>query len=120
MHQQHRLFTSSATGWGVKLKGWRYPTVFNTDTGEVKFDNYGGKWGDEKRLNEFKQRCSVESAIMRAELEGRKYTETKLDDGRIRIRIEAEEAPARVSVGIDGSGGGDFVTSGAGRSSFSL
>jgi len=28
----------------VKLPDWKYPVVFDTNSGEAKFDNYGGRW----------------------------------------------------------------------------
>ena len=39
-----KLFTSQATGLAVRLSGWRYPVVCDVASGEVKFDNYGGRW----------------------------------------------------------------------------
>ena len=41
-----KLFTSQATGLAVRLSGWRYPVVCDVASGEVKFDNYGGRWKD--------------------------------------------------------------------------
>lgn len=39
-----RLFSGSATGLAVELPGWKYPLVCQTDTGELKYDTYGGTW----------------------------------------------------------------------------
>ena len=39
-----RLFTSETTGWQVVLPKWRYPIVCETDRGDVKFDNFNGRW----------------------------------------------------------------------------
>jgi len=43
-HGAVRLFSGEATGLIVKLPNWQYPVVFNTSTGEAKYDNYGGRW----------------------------------------------------------------------------
>ena len=34
-----KLFSSSATGVIVKLPGWRYPAVFDTQSGQARYDN---------------------------------------------------------------------------------
>ena len=41
------LFSGQATGLVVKLPGWEYPAVIDALTGTVKYDNYGGAWGDQ-------------------------------------------------------------------------
>ena len=40
----HELFTSNATGLAVHLLDWRYPVVCELDTGQIRYDNYGGRW----------------------------------------------------------------------------
>ena len=37
-----KLFSETVSGLAVRLPDWRYPVVFNTDTGDTKFDNYEG------------------------------------------------------------------------------
>ncbi len=39
-----QLFTQEATGWIVQLHGWRYSVVCQTDSGQVLFDNFQGRW----------------------------------------------------------------------------
>jgi hypothetical protein len=39
-----KLFSSTATGLTVQLPGWSYPVVFDVATGDVKFDNFNGRW----------------------------------------------------------------------------
>lgn len=40
-----KLFAGQhATGQLVQLSGWRYPVVCNSATGELAYDNYGGRW----------------------------------------------------------------------------
>ncbi len=43
-HGTFKLFTSTATGLGVQLPEWRYPVVCNTTTGQLAYDNFGGRW----------------------------------------------------------------------------
>ena len=41
-HGTAKLFSGEATGLIVKLPDWKYAVVFDTGSGEAKFDNYGG------------------------------------------------------------------------------
>ena len=43
-HGTTRLFSGEATGAIVKLTGWRYPAVFDTESGQARYDNYNGRW----------------------------------------------------------------------------
>ena len=45
-----KLFEGEAAGLLVKLPGWLYPAVVDAATGEVRYDNYGGAWGDPEQL----------------------------------------------------------------------
>lgn len=40
----HQLFSGEETGVGVQLPGWRYPVVCQPATGQVRFDNFEGRW----------------------------------------------------------------------------
>ena len=82
-----RLFTSEATGWQVKLPDWLYPVVCETDRGEVKFDNFNGRWGDPSRLDSFLQAYAVEMAKLEARKQGHSVSEQQLADGSIRVQI---------------------------------
>ena len=54
-----KLFSSSATGVIVKLPGWRYPAVFDTQSGQARYDNYGGRWGEQVQFDRFLQGYAV-------------------------------------------------------------
>ena len=82
-----RLFTSEATGWQVNLPGWRYPVVCETDQGDVKFDNFNGRWGDKSNLDAFLQAYAVEKAKLEARKQGHSVSEEQLADGSIRVQI---------------------------------
>ena len=82
-----RLFNSEATGWQVKLPEWLYPVVCETDRGEVKFDNFNGRWGDPSKLDAFLQAYAVEKAKLEARKQGHSVSEQQLEDGSIRVQI---------------------------------
>ena len=82
-----RLFTSEATGWQVALPKWKFPVVCETDRGEVKFDNFGGHWGDQSQLDAFLQAYAVEKAKLEARKQGHSVSEQQLADGSIRMQI---------------------------------
>ena len=54
----------------LKIKGWEYPILIDLDTGEIYYDNYNGKWGNSKKLNQFKQAYAVQMALKIAEKQG--------------------------------------------------
>ena len=82
-----RLFSATATGLCVQLPGWNYPVVCNTETGQLQYDNYEGHWGEQKHLNSFLQAYSVEKAKIEARKKGHAVSETRLQDGSIRVTI---------------------------------
>ena len=82
-----RLFSAEATGLAVELPGWRYPIVCQTDTGEVKYDDFGGRWGDRRQLDKFLQAYAVERVKLEARRQGQTAIEQPLADGSIRIHI---------------------------------
>ncbi|TWT55537.1 hypothetical protein [Allorhodopirellula solitaria] len=61
-----KLFSETVTGLAVQLRQWRYPVVFHTTTGETKYDNYQGHWGEQERRDEFLQAYAVEKATIEA------------------------------------------------------
>jgi hypothetical protein len=87
-HKTVRLFNATATGLCVQLPGWQYPVVANLQTGQVQFDNYGGHWGEQSRLNQFLQAYAVEKAKIEARKKGHSVTEARLQDGSIRVTVK--------------------------------
>ena len=81
------LFSAEVTGLAVQLPQWAYPIVCDTSTGEVKYDNYGGRWGQQAHLDQFLQAYAVEKARLEARRQGHSVTEHQLEDGSIRVRI---------------------------------
>ena len=82
-----RLFSATATGLCVQLPGWSYPVVANLQTGALQYDNYGGHWGEQSRLNQFLQAYAVEKAKIEARKKGHSVSETRLHDGSIRVTV---------------------------------
>src|SRR5690242_1205852 len=46
-----RLFGGEAAGLLVQLPDWQYPVVIDLPTGTLRYDNFSGAWGDQKRLD---------------------------------------------------------------------
>ena len=82
-----RLFSTTARGLCVQLPGWQYPVVCNLETGAVQYDNYGGNWGEQKHLNSFLQAYAVEKSKIEARKKGHSVSETKLEDGSIKVTV---------------------------------
>lgn len=83
------LFSGQATGMIVQLPGWRFPVVANVQTGELRYDNYNGAWGDQAELNRLLQAYACEKAKLEARKAGHSVTEHSLPDGSIRLVIQA-------------------------------
>lgn len=83
-----KLFSTSAVGWAVRLPGWRYPIVCDVTTAKIAFDNFGGRWGDQKQLDRFLQGYAVEKARIEARRKGHTVTEQLLSDGSIKLTIQ--------------------------------
>jgi hypothetical protein len=84
-HGTASLFEAEAAGLLVRLPGWLYPVVI--DSGRVRFDNYGGQWGEKKQLDRFLQAYAVEAAKLEARRKGYTATEHPLADGSIRLTL---------------------------------
>jgi hypothetical protein len=85
---EHKLFAEKVTGHAVKLPGWNYPVVFNTATGEAKFDNYNERWGKQAELDKLVQHYAAEKTKIMLRRKGYNPVETKRD-GKIVITCNA-------------------------------
>lgn len=83
-----KLFSQTVCGLAVRLPKWRYPVVFDLKTGESKFDNYQGYWGNQKELDQFLQAYAVEKTKLEARRKGYSITERPLRDGNIQLSIQ--------------------------------
>ena len=83
-----QLFSGETTGLAVQLPDWTYPVVCNLATGEARFDNFEGRWGDQKELDRFMQAYAVEKAKLESRRRGHSTTEQTLPDGSIKLTIQ--------------------------------
>lgn len=108
---------TTANGIQVKLPGWRYPVVVDTESeweetlsdgttvtrkGRVFSDNYNGHWGEQKYMDEFTQIYGVEKASHEASQAGYTCSEA------IVLHPETGEEEIELTINLPGSDlGGD-------------
>lgn len=104
---EHDLFDTKQYGYGFRLPHaggvfthtdgktyWGHPLVLRAD-GELAYDEYGGRWGDVKHLDQLKREYVWVKAKAAAQIEGYSYeqTDTTLTiyhpSGRGRVEITA-------------------------------
>jgi hypothetical protein len=83
-----RLYSGQATGLIVQLPGWHYPLVCDTASGEIKYDDFGGRWGEQRELDKFLQAYACEKAKIESRRKGHSVTEQQLTDGSIKLTIQ--------------------------------
>ena len=88
VHGTAKLFTSEATGQIVALPRWRYPVVCELASGDVRYDNFNGRWGAQKELDSLIQKYAVEKSRIEARKQGHTVTEQTLADGSIRLTVQ--------------------------------
>jgi hypothetical protein len=82
-----KLYSGDVTGLILRLPGWEYPAVIDTLSGQIHYDNFGGRWGEERHLHRFLQMYAVEKARLEATRRGHVCSEQQLADGSIRLSI---------------------------------
>ena len=82
-----QLYSSEETGLGIELPNWKYQVVANTETGQLRYDNYEGRWGSQEALDRFLQGYAVEAARIEARRKGHTVTEQQLDNGSIKLTV---------------------------------
>jgi len=82
------IFSSTETGLCVQLPGWNFPVVCDLSTGSLKFDNYGGQWGEQKHLDQFLQAYAIEKTKLEARKQGHNVLEQSLQDGSIKLTVQ--------------------------------
>ena len=68
------LYGGEVTGLLVQLPGWQYPAVIDTASGEVRYDNFEGRWGEQRHLDRFLQAYAVEVVRLEARKKGHQVT----------------------------------------------
>ena len=87
-HGTAKLFTTEASGVIVQLPRWKYSVVCDITTGDVRYDNYNGHWGEPAELDRFLQAYAVEKAKVEARRKGHSVTEQTLADGSIKLTVQ--------------------------------
>jgi hypothetical protein len=82
-----RLYAGEAAGLVVQLPGWHYPVVFDAASGEARYDNYGGRWGEQRQLDRLLQAYAVEKVRAEARRAGHTVTELPLPDGSVKLTL---------------------------------
>ena len=82
-----QLYSSEETGLGIELPNWKYPVVANTETGQLRYDNYEGRWGSQEFLDQFLQAYATERVKLEARKKGHSVTEQRLDNGSIKLTV---------------------------------
>ena len=83
-----QLYSTEETGLGIELPHWKYPVVANTETGQVRFDNYEGRWGSQEFLDQFLQAYATERVKIEARKKGHSVVEQRLDNGSIKLTVQ--------------------------------
>lgn len=89
-----KLFSTTVTGLAVQLPAWRYPVVCQVATGEVAFDNYNGRWGEQRELDRFLQAYAVERTKLEARKKGYSVLEQPLEDGSVKLTVTMQQGGA--------------------------
>ena len=83
-----KLFSGEVSGLAVQLPDWVYPIVCDTASGELKFDNFGGRWGNQQHLDRFLQAYAAEKVKIESRKKGHLVSETQLADGSIKLTVQ--------------------------------
>ena len=76
------------TGLAVRLTEWRYPLVCHVESGAYSYENAGGRWGDERALDQFLQAYAIEKTRLEASSSGYALTERILAGGAVKLTLQ--------------------------------
>jgi hypothetical protein len=82
-----QLYSSTETGLGIELPHWKYPVVANTETGQLRYDNFGGRWGSQDFLDQFLQAYACEKTKIEARRKGHSVVEQQLPNGSVKLTV---------------------------------
>ena len=82
-----QLYSTEETGLGIELPHWKYPVVADTETGQLRFDNYEGRWGAQEFLDQFLQAYATERVKIDSRKKGHSVVEQRLDNGSIKLTV---------------------------------
>jgi hypothetical protein len=84
---EHAIYSGTFKGIGVQLPGWNWPAIIDTESGEVRYDNYNGSWGAQAHMDELVQAYSVSKAYNTALMHGMTVHEELQENGDIKLTI---------------------------------
>lgn len=88
----HEVYMKKVDGTAIQLAGWRYPVVVDVNTGEVTYDNYRGRWGDEEQLDLLFQQFAIEGARATARQQGLTFQEFRDEQtGEVEVTMSQSE-----------------------------
>ena len=87
------LHVRFGVGVGVQLPGLHH-VIVDLPTGEIKMDDFGGRWGDRKHFDKLLQAYACEKAKIEARKRGHQCTEQTLADGSIKLTIQVQGGAA--------------------------
>ena len=96
-------------GHRLEIPGFRYDVVIDTKSGDILSDTWGGRWGDDSKIDELQQKYAVEAGKMDAEKKGHEFQEIPLEDGSIKCLITVGGGG---STELSSGGGADFDMAG--------
>jgi len=82
------LFSGEVEGLAVQLPDWVYPVVCDTASGQIKYDNFNGRWGEQRHLDKFLQAYAAEKVKIESRKKGHVVTEQQLADGSLKLTIQ--------------------------------
>ena len=83
-----QLYSSTETGLGIELPDWKFPVVANTETGQLRYDNYEGRWGSQEMLSRFLMAFATEKVKIEARKKGHSVAEQRLNNGSIKLTVQ--------------------------------
>jgi hypothetical protein len=85
----------------------------------VTYDNFGGRWGDQKHLDRFLQAYAVEKCRIEARRRGHQCAEQTLADGSVKLTIQVNGGAAlkTIEIIVSAKGGTTVQTRGFAGSS---
>lgn len=83
-----QLYSSEETGLGIELPHWKFPVVADTESGQLRYDNFEGRWGSQEFLDQFLQSYAVEKAKIEARRKGHSIIEQRLDSGSVKLTVQ--------------------------------
>lgn len=87
VHETVDLFSDTVTGHAVRLPDWTYPVVCALDTGRLHYDDFEGRWGEQRHLDRLVQSYTIEKASLEARKAGHSVYEQPLKDGSVKLTI---------------------------------